>query len=410
MLILVFIIAFITISAIYKEHDGIWVFAFAGIVTWIASLLGDALNARDATVEVQDENVEVTSSSPKQARVIRNQLLDQEPSAGGYQRESPTEVIHNGTLVWHGVPRQVSFSYQDAKGNVTLRTISLTHIYKTQDGHYLEGYCHLRNEERRFKTSRIQGAIYCENVGRKFGPFLAFLSAPLKETKPAEPAPDQWQGGPVPVRFDYLDHTGKLTEFQLNLINIFRSHGQPYLHGNNLRTGREQKFNAERVQGAIYCNDKGYNLGALLRYLNQQPHHIAQSGAKEVMSYHDTLGARARLLAKLGSVDWRKEGILKMSGYQVGKTNDVKKDRRWSILNSLMLKDTLTDVRDKSYAAEWGKPGTKKRYKKIHDSLATFLNNGRARNRSGSINLNVAIAEWEMDLAYIERSFARRYG
>ncbi|UTA47450.1 hypothetical protein L1F30_14975 [Simiduia sp. 21SJ11W-1] len=405
--VIVFFIAWAVLHLAFKDLEGIWAFLLALLAAWVASLVGEALEESRSQTDEAGWREAPAPDAP--AQVVRNKLLDEAAGATRHRHSTPTDAIHNGTLIWQGGPLKVHFGYRDAKGNHTNRTVSLTHIYKTHEGHYLEGHCHRRNELRRFKSARIQGALFLDNIGRKFPALLKFLTGKPDKQSNAKPAHDSWQGGPVAVRFDYLDHTGKAQEIQLGLILIFPSGGQTYLQGRNLQNGREQKFNAERIQGNIFCGNVGRNLRALLNFLHQHPQGTAQD-PHNGLQYHDTRGARAKLLAKLGTVDWRKEGILKMSGYRVGKTHGVKKDRRWAILNSLMMQDTLTDVRDKSYATEWGKPASKKRYKKIHDSVATFLNNGRARNRNGAIDLSVAVAEWEMDLDYLEKTFARQFG
>lgn len=101
-------------------------------------------------------------------------------------------------------------------------------------------------------------------------------------------------------------------------------------------------------------------------------------------------------------IDWRKEGLLSLSGYRVGKTKGVKEPERRKILKSLYQDDDLLDVSDKAYAQEWGSKFTPKRYKKLNDSISTFLYQAEKRNKSPKVNLDLAISQWKSDIGYLK--------
>ncbi|PVZ87932.1 hypothetical protein C9426_10055 [Serratia sp. S1B] len=66
----------------------------------------------------------------------------------------------NLSIVWSGEPYEIEFSYKDGNGDRTRRKITLSEISVAADfTPYLLGYCHLRNEDRHFKMSRIVSKI-----------------------------------------------------------------------------------------------------------------------------------------------------------------------------------------------------------------------------------------------------------
>lgn len=121
----------------------------------------------------------------------------------------------------------------------------------------------------------------------------------------------------------------------------------------------------------------------------------------------DTPGNRRMAVEGLDDVNWRKIGLLGMSGYRVGYIRGQPAGMRRKILNTLFLKDTLHDIGDREYASEWGGQRTPKRLKKIADSIATFVRNTkRRRDRSYA----QAIEEWEADLSYLKEQFYDNWG
>ncbi len=99
--------------------------------------------------------------------------------------------------------------------------------------------------------------------------------------------------------------------------------------------------------------------------------------------------------------DWPQEGVLKFMGYSVGKTKGVSLRKRHSILQDVYAK-AIPNVMDSAHMAEWGKPRTAVRLKKMAESIASFTKNAKRKKQSG---LAVAIKEWEDDLAWLRKEF-----
>jgi WYL domain len=64
----------------------------------------------------------------------------------------------------------VAFHYVDANGEPTHRTVDVDRVYARYGVGYIEGFCRMREEDRTFRTDRIDGKIYI--------PFQAELLAP----------------------------------------------------------------------------------------------------------------------------------------------------------------------------------------------------------------------------------------
>jgi hypothetical protein len=114
----------------------------------------------------------------------------------------------------------------------------------------------------------------------------------------------------------------------------------------------------------------------------------------------DMFVRRKRNRAEIGN-SWREVGLLRLSGYVVGRTRGLKREERRRILNWVFIKDDLRDIDDPEYAAEWGEPLSSERLKKMADSIATFA---RVRAQSDK-DYSIAIEHWEDDLEYLRRSF-----
>jgi hypothetical protein len=113
------------------------------------------------------------------------------------------------------------------------------------------------------------------------------------------------------------------------------------------------------------------------------------------------LAARA-----LGDVDWNETGLLRLSGYRVGKVQGKPQDERRRILNFVFLEDDLRDVADQSYARSWGPPKSSNRLQKLCETLAAFIRNAK-RN---PVDMDQAIADWQDDLGYLRATFYDRWG
>lgn len=115
---------------------------------------------------------------------------------------------------------------------------------------------------------------------------------------------------------------------------------------------------------------------------------------------------RAQNDSAMGHPNWRDVGLLKLSGYTVGKSSGEPSPKRIRILNYLFLKDDLSDIRDRRYASEWGEPMSAQRLKRMADSISGFANQAGRR----SDDTSTAVEHWTHDLAYLKRSFYDNWG
>lgn len=100
-------------------------------------------------------------------------------------------------------------------------------------------------------------------------------------------------------------------------------------------------------------------------------------------------------------------GVLSLAGYRVGKSGLHDGKDRLRILRAVLLLDfprALCDSLPEDYLEEWGQPQTSKRLKKMADSLAQWIINGRKKQQNGQ-DYSAAIMHWRMDLHYLKRRF-----
>lgn len=121
------------------------------------------------------------------------------------------------------------------------------------------------------------------------------------------------------------------------------------------------------------------------------------------LDFHDTKRERRNcVVSSGGDINWRKEGVLSLSGYRVGKSKGRREETRRRILNTLLVEDDLQDIPDRAYALQWGAPGSWDRFNKILDSLKAFLGNAQKKDGRGG-DYSYAIHDWKRDIAYLER-------
>lgn len=100
-------------------------------------------------------------------------------------------------------------------------------------------------------------------------------------------------------------------------------------------------------------------------------------------------------------------GVLRLAGYKVGKSGLHDGKDRLRILKAVLLFDfprALCASLPEDYLEEWGQPQTSKRLKKMADSLAQWIINGRKKQQNGQ-DYSTAIMHWRMDLHYLKRRF-----
>lgn len=96
------------------------------------------------------------------------------------------------------------------------------------------------------------------------------------------------------------------------------------------------------------------------------------------------------------------DGLLRFMGYTVGQSGCHRRGRQ-EILD-YVFNCTLPRVQSEAYMAGWGANGSSDRLKKLANCIATFAKNAK-RRRNASMEL--AIAEWEEDLAYLKDKYYR---
>jgi len=110
---------------------------------------------------------------------------------------------------------------------------------------------------------------------------------------------------------------------------------------------------------------------------------------------------RSDFVIKYGNFNWREIGLLRASGYSVGRHANVSTADRRHILSELFLRDDLSDVSDRTYAKEWGLPYTKERLTRLKNSLKSFISLAKKNPN----NLEDAISSWKSDIKFLKSSF-----
>jgi hypothetical protein len=88
-------------------------------------------------------------------------------------------------------------------------------------------------------------------------------------------------------------------------------------------------------------------------------------------------------------------GLLAALGYRVGSTRGLKGDLRQAILTRVYNAD-LPLVYSLSYMAQWGKPKSSQRRRKLTNTL-----NGLIGSKDGQYCFEKAVREWSEDLDYL---------
>lgn len=237
-----------------------------------------------------------------------------------------------------------------------------------------------------------------------------------------------WSGNGPEVMFGYTKADGASSGHRRRVhLRGLATHPDMgmYLSGETSRSGNESYFKVSRINTSIAVDDRMIPVEDFLGMLRDgkfeardapKPRPVAEKVPAKVkpesnpekpeLPRIDTRAERAKATMELDAVGWRKEGILSLSGYRVGRARGRPANIRQKILNTILLYDDLSDVPERAYAAEWGRPASRQRYKKMHDSIRAFLNN--ARKRHGLKDMGTAIKDWESDIIYMERTLKRQ--
>jgi hypothetical protein len=95
------------------------------------------------------------------------------------------------------------------------------------------------------------------------------------------------------------------------------------------------------------------------------------------------------------------EGVLKAIGYKVG-NDGLPAHQRRALLEHILTRQ-LPPVGSPAYMAEWGAPGTKERYRKLHRVIRILASSALTLG-----NMEKAACEWEEDLEFLDKTWKRR--
>lgn len=98
----------------------------------------------------------------RKAREVRALGSSQQTAENGADPDAPDSAL-SGTE-----ERRLRFVYQDAKGNISTREVTNW----TDDGAYLEGYCHQAKDVRTFRRNRIVDVLQGEHLLAPMAPRL----------------------------------------------------------------------------------------------------------------------------------------------------------------------------------------------------------------------------------------------
>jgi hypothetical protein len=88
-------------------------------------------------------------------------------------------------------------------------------------------------------------------------------------------------------------------------------------------------------------------------------------------------------------------GLLAALGYRVGSTRGLKTELRQAILTRVYYVD-LPLVYSRSYMAQWGKPKSSQRRRKLTNTLIGFI-----ESKNGQSCFEKAVRDWSEDLDYL---------
>jgi hypothetical protein len=103
----------------------------------------------------------------------------------------------------------------------------------------------------------------------------------------------------------------------------------------------------------------------------------------------------------LDSEAWLKHGLLQFIGYKVGATQGEPRDMRVRMLNQIFV-GHLPPAFPADYLAEWGRPKSADRLRKLANTIAALTRNAKRR---GSDRMGAAIADWEHDLRFLHARY-----
>ncbi len=91
-------------------------------------------------------------------------------------------------------------------------------------------------------------------------------------------------------------------------------------------------------------------------------------------------------------------GLLAALGYRVGSTRGLKAKLRQAILTRVFKTD-LPLVYSRSYMAQWGKPKSPQRRRKLANTLIGFI-----ESKNGQFCFEKAVKDWSEDLEFLHKN------
>jgi len=227
-----------------------------------------------------------------------------------------------------------------------------------------------------------------------------------------------WKGSCSEVSFEYVDSKGVITKRRVNLNRYFRRSGIAYLSGQCRLRQADRCFKTSRIGDTISIAGKQISKQKFLYSLradkisslvsDTSKNKSVAHTTKSIQNNHSpAFPTKSKLLPqqkgnKIKKINWRKEGLLSIRGYRVGKTKGLPIGERHSILENILMRDGLNDVDDTDYAAAWGQPASQQRFNKLSATLKSLADIAEKRSVKSKLNLNRAISDWRTDLGYLE--------
>lgn len=153
------------------------------------------------------------------------------------------------------------------------------------------------------------------------------------------------------------------------------------------RTG-VNRHRLELYERLVRCIEREWERRSNLR------HH-----ADEYFDWPTTKAKRG--LGSIGDLGWVEKGVLGYLGYQVGEKSTLTEAHRHAILRRV-FRMHLPPIESPDYMAEWSKPESAGRLKKMANSIASFA---RQAKRQSSRHMGEAIDSWERDLKMLHDEY-----
>lgn len=153
----------------------------------------------------------------------------------------------------------ISFSYSNAFGDASKRTIVVDQIYESAGRVYIEGFCRLRGDTRTFRADRIIGDIFLHATNNPISPERYCLAKSIKlspskeEEEPYKPPTQHWgSGNYVQVKAILGVEGADIANRQKRCtLTITEYNGSSWLNGFCEESQRRETFLVEKVDRCV---------------------------------------------------------------------------------------------------------------------------------------------------------------